>query len=209
MQEHEYALLGGFNRAKVGRYVGALAATISAGIVFVLLAFVNLAQRFGIPANLTPAVLALVGAGAVFSALYWIFERHIWRWSPVARLLRVPDLSGRWLCQGQTLNADGSPSYPWTAEVTIVQSWDKLRVRLKTPQSGSNSITAALIYDEADGYRLLYNYRNDPRINETALKSHLGFADLIFARDQQSAEGEFFNGHGRFTFGTMKLQRSV
>lgn len=207
MQEHEYALLGGVNRAEVGRYLGAIAAGVSAVIVFVLLTVVDLAQQFGIPTNLPPAVLSLVGAGAVFGALYWIFDRHAWRWPYIGQLLKVPDLAGDWQCDGQTLKPDGSDSYVWEGKVTIIQSWDKLRVRLKTSQSGSNSITAALIHDEADGYRLLYNYRNDPRIGEAELKSHLGFAQLVFSKDLRSAEGEYFNGHGRFTFGTMRLAR--
>lgn len=207
MQEHEYALLGGVNRAKVGRYLGVFAASVSALIVFVLLTAVDLAKHFGIPANLPPAVLSVVGAGTVFGALYWIFDRYAWRWPYLCSLLKVPDLSGDWHCDGQTFNPDGSPSYVWEGKLTILQSWDKLRVRLKTKQSGSNSITAALICDEADGYRLLYNYRNDPRISEAELKSHLGFAELVFSKDRQSAEGEYFNGHGRFTFGTMRLTR--
>jgi len=206
--EHEYALLGGINRAKVGRYLSVLAASVSAGIVFVLLAVVDLAHRLGIPNNLPPSVLSLLGAGAVFGVLYWLFDRFAWNWPYLSSLIRVPDLSGKWLCDGRTINVDGSNGYEWHGTVTIVQSWDKIRVRLATGQSSSNSITAALISDEADGYRLLYNYRNDPKIGETHLKSHLGFADLVFAEDRTSAEGEYFNGHGRFTFGTMKLKRA-
>jgi len=57
-------------------------------------------------------------------------------------------------------------------------------------------------------WRILYNYRNDPRIGETELKNHSGFAELIFSKDRTSAEGEYFNGHGRSTFGTMKLERA-
>lgn len=207
MQEHEYALLGGINRAKVGHYLGAIAASVSAAIVFILLTLIDLAKHFGIPANLPPTVLSLVGAGAVFGVLYWIFDRFAWRWRYLGQLLKVPDLSGDWHCDGQTLKPDGSPSYIWERKFTIIQSWDKLRIRLKTRQSTANSITAALVFDEADGYRLLYNYKNDPKIGEAGLKGHLGFAELVFAKDRLSAEGEYFNGHGRFTFGTMRLQR--
>lgn len=207
MHEHEYALLGGVNRAVVGRYIGGMAASVSSAIVFVLLTAIDLAKQFGVPANLPPAVLSVAGAGTVFGVLYWIFNRYAWRWRYPGSLLKVPDLSGDWHCDGQTLNPDGSPSYAWEGRVTIVQSWDKLRIRLKTRQSGSNSITAALIYDEADGYKLLYNYRNDPRAGQAELKSHLGFGELVFAKDLQTAEGEYFNGHGRFTGGTMRLRR--
>ncbi|WP_049803207.1 hypothetical protein [Bradyrhizobium japonicum] len=54
---------------------------------------------------------------------------------------------------------------------------------LKTRQSGSDCIAKALIWDDADGYRLLYNYRNDPSIGEVDLASHLGSCMLLFAKD--------------------------
>jgi len=207
MLEHDYALLGGLNRAKVGRYLSIVAASVSAGVVFVLLAAVNLVQRLGLPANLTPSVLSLVGAGAVFGALYWIFNRYAWRWPVLNAAVRVPNLSGEWKCLGKTFQPDGTIHYEWKATVTIFQSWDKIRVRLKTERSGSDSIAATLVCDDLDGYRLLYNYRNHPRIGAVELKSHLGFCDLNFSKDLKSAEGEYFNGHGRNTFGTMNLTR--
>ncbi len=58
--------------------------------------------------------------------------------------------------------------------MTIVQGRDKLRIRLKTGQSGSNSVAAALVYDHADGFRLLYNYKNEPQIGEHELNGHRG-----------------------------------
>jgi hypothetical protein len=206
-QEHEYALLGGINRAKVGRYLTLIAASVSAGIVFVLLTVVDLAHRLGLNANIPPAILSLVGAGVVFGVLYWMFDRYAWRWSYLNTALNVPCLAGDWHCDGQTINPDGSPGYKWDGIVTISQSWDKIRVRLKAKQSGSASIAAALICGDSEGCRLLYNYRNDPKIAEVQLKSHLGFNQLLFAKDLQSAEGEYFNGYGRFTFGTMHLKR--
>lgn len=206
-QEHEYALLDGVNRAKVGRYLGVLAAAISAGIVFVLLAAVDLANRFQIPVNLPPTVLSLVSAGTVFGVLYFVLDRYAWRWSWLGAVLGVPDLSGEWQCDGQSLNQDRSVRHAWSGTVTIIQSWYKLRVRLKTRQSGSSSVSAALVCDKADGYILLYHYRNDPNIGEPALQGHRGFAELTFAKDRRSAVGEYFNGHGRFTFGTMRLRR--
>jgi SMODS-associating 2TM, beta-strand rich effector domain len=207
MQNHEYALVGGMNRANIGRYITLIASSVSAGIVFVLLSAVDLAHRWGWNVNLTPGVLSLVGATAVFGALYWFFNRFAWRWPPLSAAIKVPNLAGEWACSGQTINPDGTPSQAWQANITILQSWDKIRVRLRTAQSGSDSIAAALICDDDEGFRLLYNYRNTPKIGEVGLKAHLGFCELVFDKLLRTAEGEYFNGHGRFTFGTMKLAR--
>lgn len=207
MLEHEYSLLGGFSRAKVGRYLILASASVSAVIVFVLLWAVDIAKKFEIPANLPPSLLSLVSAGAVFVVLYWLFDKYAWKWPYIAKVLNVPDLSGKWSCTGQSLNLAGEVTFKWEGQVIIVQSWDKLRVRFSTDKSGSNSNSAAIIRDEADGYRLFYSYKNDPKILETELHSHRGFAELTFNKELNSAEGEYFNGYGRYTFGRMKLER--
>ena len=207
MQEHEYALIGGFNRAKIGRYLTLTSTVVSGGIVFTLLSAVNLANFYHIPVTLPPVVLSLVSATCVFAALYWIFDRFLWKMSGVASLLKVPNLAGEWRCEGQTLDGARNPTYQWQGTVTIVQSWDRIRLHLKTATSGSDSVAAALMSDAIDGYHLLYHYKNTPGIQSAGLAGHRGFAELIFAHDLRSAYGEYFNGGGRFTFGTLKLTR--
>ncbi|MDR6434323.1 hypothetical protein [Brucella pseudogrignonensis] len=209
LKEHEYALLGGMNRSNVGRHLARLAAFISAGIVFLLLSAVDIAARYGLPVNLPPTVLSLVGASVIFAAIYWFFDRFLWRWPMLGRILKVPDISGKWNCKGRTFNrADGTFRNDWEGTITILQSWDKLFVRLKGPQSGSHSIAAAITCDPIEGYHLLYNYVNEPKAGEADLKSHRGFAQITFAGDRQSAEGEYFNGFSRDTFGALQLTRA-
>jgi hypothetical protein len=205
--DHEYTLVGGLTRVKVGRYLSVIAAAVSAAIVFVLLSAVHVIQALGLPVIATPSVLSLVGAGAVFGVLYWIFNQYAWRWPLLSIVVKVPNLAGEWKCAGKTFNLDGSPLYEWKGTISIYQRWDKIRVKLKTDQSASDSIAAALVCDDDDGYRLLYNYRNQPAIGETDLTAHHGFCDLIFSKDLKSAAGEYFNGHGRNTFGEMRLAR--
>lgn len=207
MLEHEYTMLGGVSRARIGHYLGVVSGLVSAAVVFLLLSAVDLARRFGVPANVPPSLLSLVGAGTVFVVLYWFLDRFAWRWSLFKAFLKVPDLSGEWSCDGETLNVDGSVAYQWKATIAIVQSWDRIRVRLQTSQSASNSTSAALICDEADGYRLFYSYKNDPKIGEVELNSHRGSAEIIFAKDLKTGSGEYFNGYGRYTFGRMEVRR--
>lgn len=204
---HEYSVLGGVNRARIGQVLGTLAAAVSSLLVALLLAAVDLARALGFDHLVPTVLLPPIGAGLVFAVLYWLFDRHVWKLGPLSRALGVPNLAGVWRCQGQTINPDKTKGYAWEAEVVIVQTWDKIRLRLKTAQSGSSSLTAALVRDEIDGFRLLYSYRNDPRIDQSELLPHRGYAELVFGPDLQSAEGEYFNGLGRFTFGTMTLTR--
>jgi hypothetical protein len=206
--EHEYSVLGGLNRAAIGRYLSIISAAVASGIGVLVLLLVDLAKRLGVAEHVPGLVLWPLTAGAIYAGLYWLFDKHVWKIGVIADLLKVPNLAGKWHCEGQTINADKTLSDPWQGEMTIVQSWDKLRVRLKTAQSSSNSIAAALVYDQADGFRLLYNYKNEPKIGESELSAHRGSVEFTFSHDLQSAEGEYFNGHGRFTFGNIKLTRT-
>jgi hypothetical protein len=208
-QQHEYAILGGFNRSSVGRRMTQMAAAISGAATFVVLEIFDLAKRLGLPSNAPPIVLLLVGAGSVYAFFYWLLDRHLWRIAVVARFLKVPDLAGDWVCEGQTLDVEGAVRFAWSGKVRIIQSYDKIQVRLKTAQSGSCSVAAALQCDAAGGYRLLYHYRNDPRIGEPELQAHRGFGDMMVASDGRTAEGEYFNGAGRNTFGRMTWTKEI
>lgn len=209
MIDHEYSVLGGVNRARIGQAIAIIAAAVSSALVALLLTAIDVAKAFGFGQFVPSVLFPPIGAGLVFTVLYWLFDRYAWKLPWLAGALHVPNLAGRWRCAGQTINPDKTNGYAWNAEVKITQSWDKIRVRLKTAQSGSNSESAALVHDPADGYRLFYSYRNDPRVDQTQLQSHRGFAELTFSPDLQTAEGEYFNGLGRFTFGTMKLTKEA
>ncbi|PZU79841.1 MAG: hypothetical protein DI528_23005 [Shinella sp.] len=191
----------------MGRYLAVISATVSGLIVFVLLSSVDLAQRLGVAASIPPSVLSFVGAGTVFTALSWILNRYAWRWKIINSLLQIPDLAGKWSCTGTTMATGSSPRFDWSGEITIVQTWDRIRVRLKTATSASNSRSAALIKDEADGWRLFYSYRNEPNIDQPELSAHRGFSEILFDPELNTGSGEYFNGHGRYTFGTMSLER--
>jgi hypothetical protein len=205
--EHEYALLGGYNRSHVGRWLGAAAALISAAVVFLVLSAVDLAKAWGLNVNLPPTAMSLIGAGAVYAALYWLFDRFAWKVAPLGRFLKVPNLSGKWCCTGTPLEpANGDQ---WTGTVTIVQSWDRLRIHIDTNHSTSDSLAAALQHDAAVGYRLMYHYRNQPKPGEGELAPHHGFAEMTFDTDETGATGDYFNGRGRNTFGMMTWKREV
>jgi hypothetical protein len=206
---HEYSVLGGINRARVGQVIGIVAAAVSSGLVAILLAAVDVARALGFGKYIPTVLLPSIGAGLVFGVLYWLFDRHLWKNPLVANALGVPNLAGNWRCEGQTINPDKSKGYAWEGTAIIVQSWDKIRVHLKTAQSDSDSTTAALLRDDAQGFRLFYTYKNQPRADQAELQGHRGSVELVFAADLKTAEGEYFNGLGRFTFGTIKLTREA
>lgn len=209
MIDHEYTILGGFSRAKVGRILGSIAAGLSSLLAFFVLTLVDVAKNLGLAANVPPIVFSLIGAATIWAVLYLVFNRYVWRWPWVSRALKSPDVSGNYTVSGETLKESGEVEYAWEGELTISQRWDRIRVRMRTATSTSHSIAAALFFDPSDGYRLLYHYRNDPAIGSAQLTSHRGFADILFDEDLASGTGEYFNGQGRFTFGRLAISRVV
>ena len=208
--DHEYAL-GGVNRSTIGKWVGTLAATISALLVFVILSLVDVARAIGLDANIPPSIFSLVGAAAVYRIIYLVFSRYIWKWRVVSSALSVPDLTGKWTCSAtSSYKTPLSPSgADWEAEIDISQSWEKLCVFMKAQKSRSESVSAALISKGNGEFQLIYHFKNDPTEFEDGLNAHHGFVDMVIAKDLRSAHGVYFTGRGRSSYGTMTWERSL
>ena len=205
MKEHEYIVICGLNRSYIGRVLTGIASLISAMLIYVLLKLVDIAKYFDINANLPPSLLSLISAGGIYAFLYAWFNSKLWSWPLVSKYIKVPNLSGQWSVEGRTCSGEG---FEWKGKMIIIQSWDKVRIRLQTITSNSDSITASIIYEDGIGYRLIYNYQNTPKLNEEKkMELHTGYAEIDFNHDLLSGVGEYFNGRGRNTFGTMKITR--
>lgn len=204
---HEYALLDGVNRSNVGRVLALIASALSAILVSLLVLIINFIKSLGIIQF--PQVVAVpITAGIVYLGIYWLFRHYAWKWKWIKSFLKIPDLSGEWRCEGKTLNPRPGVRDTWAGTVKITQDWDQIRVSLHTDSSDSESIAAALQFDAHKGYHLLYTYKNEPRVDSPLdMQHHRGAVHLTFSPDLRTAEGDYFNGRGRYTFGTMKLVR--
>lgn len=149
-----------------------------------------------------------VSAMTAFGALFFIFNRWLWKLKCLRQLLLVPNLNGQWKVTGHTVRRDGEAvDYSWQGSITIVQSWSRIAIVLRTDQSASRSIAASLYRYPGEGYRLLYHYSNEPKADLAELQRHCGLCDLMFSTDLGSAEGSYFTDSDRLTVGTMKLHR--
>lgn len=210
--DHEYALIGGINRSTVGRWLFSLASAVSALLVFLLLYLIDVAHVLGVSPNIPPSVFSLFGAAAVYTAAYFTFSNYLWKCGPLAKVLRLPDLSGIWECSAISssyLNEEFPDGFPWNGKVEISQTWDKIFVVMTTDKSRSESVSGALISEGNGQFRLLYHYKNDPRTFEADLNAHHGFVDLIVSSDLESGNGVYFTGRGRTSFGTMRWKRKT
>ena len=206
MTPHEYSVIG-HSRAKVGRYLGTVAGVVASACAVIAALALDLFRSIGLAGHLPDVVLLPFSAAVVYPLGHRLFDHWAWRRPWMLRLLAIPDLNGTWTCEGITLEADGGIRFAWTGTVTVTQTWEKIRVYLDTGSSRSASVSAALVKEPGRGFILMYSYRNEPKIGEKDLRSHIGYCELAFNESATAAEGDYFNNKGRVTYGRMKLSR--
>lgn len=192
---HEYCVQNGINRSNIGKIIYSLASIISSLIIIEIL------KKYNVINGISESIISALFTAILFLTIYKIFNKWIWRIKYLVNFINYPNLSGTWKCEALSSYNGG---YPWEAKITIEQTWDKLRIVLATELSSSESVAAAIIYDPIKGYRLLYNYKNEPKDLNGELTFHIGFVELVLANDSQSAEGSYYNVAGRTSSGTMK-----
>lgn len=203
---HEYSVIG-HSRVAIGRYLGVIAGLLSSLLATIIASFIALAVEHGMVGSKDFLLLPITSA--IFYGIgYFIFDRWAWKISVIQKFLGVPYISGVWSCVGQTLDpTDGRILFNWTADITIVQRWEKISVCIETNNSRSHSVAVSIIKKEDGGAILMYSYRNEPKPGEPELKPHWGYSEWHFSSDMLSAEALYVNGGGRITSGRMNISR--
>lgn len=204
MQAHEYTIIGK-SRTNIGRYLGVIAGGLAAAMYLMAGAILTFLKTTPFTDWIPDIVFWPLSAGVIYIAVHFAFDKWAWKWPLVSKVLDIPNIQGLWDCKGETRDADGNTIYEWNGCVAIAQTWEKINVRLKTKQSASHSMVAALVNEGDQGYRLIYRYTNEPKAGEP-LNHHIGFCDLRFNKSLTKAEGDYFN-KGRWTFGQMTLTK--
>ena len=205
--EHEYSIIG-HRRWKAAFYLSVLSGAITGLATYGLKSsLVEFAKRglWDVP----PVIIWPITGAVVFGILYVLFDRYVWRFWGISHIIKVPNLSGEWIVSGQTFDADKKPIHKWEATMIITQLYEKISIRLKTAQSSSRSVSAAIIPEAGAGFRLIYSYQNEPRVGEPELGPHIGHCELVFDPAIETAAGDYFNSGGRTTFGQMEIRKKV
>lgn len=154
------------------------------------------------------APITAIPVFGLFFGIYYLFDNTFWKLRWMRKLLLVPDLNGKWICDGETVLKHGErASFAWSGDVTITQSWSKISIHLRTASSRSKSVAASIFHEPGAGYRILYEYSNDPDADQHELEKHTGSAELVFSEGCLEASGHYFTDRHRSTVGTMKLRR--
>jgi len=186
-------------------FIAFVAGAISGGLT--TLAGLIVAYLSSRQIELPDLILWPITGTVIFGSLFLIFNKYIWRTARLRGFLGVPDFEGKWDVLGQSYDAENNPKYAWSGTIEITQCYEKITVHLRSKQSSSKSISAAVVNEGRAGYRLIYSYQNRPDSGEKELIPHLGHCDFLFDRGLTTAHGNYFNGGGRMTHGTMTLTK--
>lgn len=207
MAIHEYTILG-LNRTQFGRYLGAvagLAGSLGGSIMVLSLGFFS---WLGLSESKTTYVTIPVLTPLFYYIFHLVFDKYVWKTKIGRKIFGMPDLSGKWYCNGKKINGE---ELRWRGDVTISQCWEKISIVLRTQNSTSESISASLMRecDTGCGYRLMYTYRNQPNMQavQVGMAAHTGYCELIFNESLTWADGYYFNNMGRISHGEMSFMR--
>jgi hypothetical protein len=149
----------------------------------------------------------------LYGIFYWLFDRFVWRWSPLHNLgiIKTPNLAGKWKGHVTPIEATGiSSGLATEADVDFVirQSWQSISVRGTANLSQSHSTSGSILMRSEDG-TLSYDYINEPIACAPAtMQIHRGSAKLSLTKGGTELSGEYYSGRGRQNIGTLVLKRA-
>lgn len=205
MLPHEYSILG-HSRTTIGRWLGVIAGATASALYLLAGATLHFLEESTLTSWIPEIIFWPLSAGLIYAGIHFLFNSIIWKCEWSRKLLKIPDISGTWECEGKTMDQNGTITHVWKATITIIQTWEKIKVLSKSERGKSDSVIAALMNEGTKGCRLMYRYSYEANAGEP-VNSHVGFCDLSFNEDLSEASGDYFNNKGRWTFGQMKLTR--
>lgn len=159
----------------------------------------HLCSDYGVTTN-------YIGIPFLYSLLYFLFTKYIWRWKCVNKILNVPDLNGHWTGKltsvtfGSTIDMD----------LDIKQTWGKISFVSTFAQSKSESNTAS-VFIERDGIaKVGFGFINHSR----ELPHQYDGYNVIDIDNATHLFGRYFNnrdntnaGHKGGNMGTFELEK--
>jgi hypothetical protein len=175
--------------------------------MYVTFALIALALAYGLSRAFDAAHLAVPWwfQAPSFAGLYALagvaFDRRLWRVRIFGlRFSEIPNFGGSWRGTIRSVNADGSNEQV-EIEVTIAQTWSRLRVRGKTERGTTRSKIAGIRVEDEE---LRYEYEAHVGLEKI---SHVGFS-VLHLIDHNTIDGFYYTLEGFSRKGYVSLQRA-
>ncbi|QLH83069.1 hypothetical protein [Halosimplex pelagicum] len=190
---------------------------------YILIGVVSTLVYFGGIRLLGP-ILGLT-IGVISTALYIAFTRFLWKWDWLHQhgVIKIPNLNGNWEgyiytsedeenIGNEAIVTDGDQrenKVKIETNITIKQTWDRIRISLGGAESSSYSRSATILVKEKAWPTLSYNYFNEGGNSGDDIHPHYGSAMLEYKEEEDKLEGRYFNRPDhRGTHGIIELWRT-
>ena len=140
----------------------------------------------------------------IVSSLFAVFDKWVWKWAFVPKLVQRPVLHGTW--HGH-ISSSWNPETKYEAFLAITQTFTTIQVLLITAESKSRSVIAAVVTNSSDDFSVFYHYGNTPK-PELRVDSpiHMGGVSVeAFGVRPSEIEGEYWTS--RNSGGSMDFSR--
>lgn len=151
-----------------------------------------------------------ISAFLIFTVLWNLFSKILWKFLYKIKIMHVPNLSGCWNCSGEGKKySDTTEINNWSGEIQIVQEYEKISIKQTTNESKSYSysLVGEIEIRDKNEIVLSYMYENEPFKTEEGLKQHKGFCRLIFNLSNNTAYGRYYTDNDRSSYGTIILTK--
>lgn len=204
---HDYSIRG-FSKLKIIYWLSVIS-VITTPLITNFLSPVL--QKLRLKTGILETAGLSVSGFLVFTVLWWLFSKFIWKIPFVQIILNIPNFTGAWKCAGTGRKyEDSSYTNEWEGTVTIEQTFDKILISQRTSKSTSHStsVFGDLEKRSANEYVLTYMYENEPFSQEEGLHRHMGFCRLVFNTKDQTVIGNYYTDTDRGSYGKMMLTKS-
>ena len=141
---------------------------------------------------------------AVFTLLFHVFDRYLWRWPVLSRMgvVGIPDTSGTYEGKlSSTFRDIAGQSVQRDVVLRVRQTWTHMKVEMEVASGTSTSVsTSALGSVQSDGSAtcLTYVYANrvNPALADSDMGDHGGTAELRIYADGRF-NGRYYNSRPR------------
>ena len=144
----------------------------------------------------------------IFNFLTWIFNNYLWKMWLFQKLLKVPDLNGKWEGGYESIReVDGKPiQTTGTMVLSITQTWNKMACQSSFSKSESYSDVIYLDIDGPQGVVLKFTYTNKSHDVTCNLAEFSGYNELRLS-DKNTLTGTYYTKRIPSTRGNLLLIR--
>ena len=194
---HEYSLTNSKIRINIIVLITILSVIVSLWLNPII-------QNFILQFELTPLInliLPTISPFFIFGILFFLFDKYLWKWNPIKKFIKIPNLNGTWIGKGES-NYERTK---FNVKLIIEQTFCNINISGEFGKSNSNSLIANIDYSDELKNKITYSYRNDPKSIRSKIDSHVG--TVILNLNQNKMKGSYFTARKKQTKGDITVEK--